>query len=96
MKNKYTVQVGTPLEGEFDTWDEAFVAMYKEIKKQIDDRMEWQILETMTWIQLITSENQVVTWDWYSARDQAYEYGLLCEGKLASELTRFDMMDLEE
>jgi len=64
--------------GCFDTFKDAFVALYCAIKKE--SSLTYQLLETATWI--ISDVPQAVPIYFYDARDMAYNMGILKDGKL--------------
>jgi hypothetical protein len=64
--------------GIFDTFKEAFVAIYHAIKAETV--LTWQVLETTIWI--IRDAHGALPMMFYEARDRACEEGILVDGKL--------------
>lgn len=73
---KFKVQIGLEDVGQFEKFTDAFRFFYAEIKKFIAGGTSWQALETTNFITLCT-DGFNGPMDFYTARDFAYEIGLL-------------------
>ena len=66
--------------GSFKTFEEAFVALYRRLKKDLEGPgMSYQLLETAIWIESPKSMGPIM---FYDARDSACRRGLLVNGEL--------------
>jgi len=68
--------------GEYDTFEEAFVELFKRLTKDIKKGTSWQMVETSIWIE---SPDRELPMLFYEARDRACDLGILIDGKLNPE-----------
>jgi len=66
--------------GNYKTFEEAFIALYKKLKEDMEGPgMSWQLLETAVWIE---EPGMMGPTMFYEARDRACTMGLLKDGEL--------------
>ncbi len=88
---KYIAGIEMKNDGEFDSFGETFKHFFTRILELIKQGTTWQVLETMNYIQYelpIANGGPVLcAIDFYTARDLAYDLGILVgEGELADPL----------
>jgi len=76
MKNKYEAVCFMETLGTFETFKDAFKAIYDKIKASVG--LSWQALETTVWIQN-TADGTAPTF-FYEARDKMCHEGFLKDG----------------
>lgn len=68
---------------EYDTFEAAFIALYRKLKIDLLKGMSWQVLETTIWI-----EKDGTPINFYDSRDRACRCNLLVDGELNEEMAK--------
>jgi hypothetical protein len=67
-------------EQSFDNFYDAFKVFYEKVKEMISGGSSWQVLETMVWIEYVSTTPKLkLPMMFYEARDLAYDIGLLID-----------------
>jgi hypothetical protein len=70
--------------GEFPTFEEAFIELYKRLSKDLEEGTSCLLVEQTIWIE----EDNEGPMMFYEARDYACNIGLLVNGKLNEEMAK--------
>ncbi len=80
----FTVTVAMEECGTYTDWAQAFKRLHEGISPIVEAGNQ-QMLDMACWIEcrrLVSGESEILTMDWYEARDAAYWCGVMKDGQL--------------